>query len=97
MVLMILLAGCRGYRSPGDSEPLRAAIEDRNLATRVRNELGRAPATAAYDTITVGCRGGVVTLDGKVDRRAARERNVAVAESCEGVRSVRARINVRGD
>ena len=97
MVLLVVFAGCRGYRGPGDSEQLRADIEDKNIASRVRIELGRDPATAGYDTVTVACREGVVTLEGRVDKSGARDRIVSVAESCEGVRAVRTRIKVGND
>ena len=94
IALLCGLATCRGYRDPGDSEALRAEIEDKNIATRVRIALGRDPATARYADLDVACSGGRVTIVGAVDRPAARDRVVEIAAGCEGVRSVRARVTV---
>ena len=92
--VLLLVAACRGYRDPGDSEPLRRDIEDSNVASRVRIALGEHPETAPYDTIRVSCEAGVVTLTGDVDRAPVRRRAVEIASSCEGVRSVRDRLTV---
>jgi len=95
VVLLALVATCRGYRNPGDSEPLRRDIEDHNVASRVRIALGEDPQTAPYDGIRVSCAKGVVTLEGAVDRVDVRRRAADVASSCEGVRAVRDRLTVR--
>jgi len=83
---LALLAACGArYRAPQDSEPMRRDIEDRNTESRVRMALARDPETAAYPGIRVRCRGGVVTLEGEVDRLPAKRRAAAVARGCEGV------------
>ncbi len=94
--LALLLAACTGpgYRDPGDSEPLRKEIEDKNIATRVRIALGEDPRTALYDSIHVECVDGTVTLEGAVKSAGVKRRAVEVAQACKGVRSVRDRISV---
>jgi len=92
--VLVVLAACRGYRAPGDSEPLRRDIEDRLTATRVRVALGEDPQTAPYDAIRVRCVEGTVYLEGRVDRPAVRRRAEAIAASCAGVRSVKTKITV---
>ena len=83
----LLLAACApsGYREPEDSAELERDISDRNLESRVRIALSRDPQTAPYDSIEVRSEGGVVTLDGRVAREAARARAVQVARECDGV------------
>lgn len=89
MLLLALAAACgRGYRSPEDSEPLRRRIDDRNLETQVRMALARDPETAPYGGIRVRAEEGIVTLEGRVDRPAARDRAVRVARAVAGVRGV---------
>jgi len=94
-LVLLAVAGCRGYRDPGDSTELRRAIDDQNAATRVRIALGEDPQTAPYATIRVSCEEGVLTLEGTVDRAAVRDRATDLAASDPGVRKVRNRITVR--
>ncbi len=86
-LLPLLLAACapNGYREPQDSAELERDIADRNIESRVRIALSRDPQTAPYDSIRVRSEGGVVALDGKVAREAARARAVQVARECDGV------------
>jgi osmotically-inducible protein OsmY len=94
--LLLLAAACsRGYRDPGDSAELERAIDDKNLATRVRVALGEDPQTAPYDMIVVSCEEGVVTLAGPVDRAQVKRRAAEVAQTVGGVVRVENEINVR--
>jgi hyperosmotically inducible protein len=97
LVTGLLIAACSapGYRDPGDSDEVREAIDDRNIASRVRIALARDPETAPYEHIRVACRRGVVTLDGEVDRPEVRLRAVRIARGCEGVKEVTDAISVR--
>jgi len=97
-LILPLLAACKGpgYRNPGDSEDLRLAIEDENIASRVRIALGQDPETAPYGSIRVQCVEGKVELAGVVDRGAVKRRAEEVTLQCAGVRRVRNRINVPG-
>ena len=95
VVLLLFCVACSGYRTPRDSEPIRREIGDRNIATRVRVVLGEDPETAPYDTITVSCDRGRVTLEGTVDRPSVKRRAVELAQGCAGVRDVKDRIIVR--
>jgi len=72
------------------------AIEDRNVASRVRMILGSDPETAPYPGLRVSCVDGAVTLEGTVDREAVRRRAVELAKATRGVGSVRDRITVGG-
>ena len=96
--ILPLLTACKGpgYRNPGDSETLRLAIEDENIASRVRIALGQDPETAPYGSIRVQCVEGKVVLEGAVDRGAVRRRAEEVALQCAGVRRVRNQITVPG-
>ncbi len=86
---LVLLAACGArYRAPAESEPMRLDIEDRNTESRVRMALARDPETAAYPGIRVRCRSGIVTLEGEVDRLAAKRRAALLARACEGVKGV---------
>ncbi|MCK6460971.1 MAG: BON domain-containing protein [Planctomycetes bacterium] len=95
LLALLLLPACRGYRDPEDSVELRRSIDDSNAATRVRIALGEDPQTAPYAAIKVSCEGGVLTLEGDVDRAAVRARAGDLASVDPAVRKVRNRISVR--
>ena len=99
LLLPLLLVGCRGagYRGPEESEAMAAEIEDRNVASRVRVALATDPETAPYESISVRCRDGVVTLEGVVERAAVRRRAVGLAQGCLGVARVVDEITVSSD
>ncbi len=93
LLLLLLAAGCAtGYRKPQESEPMARGIEDRNVASRVRLALAGDPETAPYEGITVRCEGGVVTLEGAVDRAAVKRRAVELAKAVPGATRVEDRI-----
>lgn len=92
---LLLVAACgTGYRDREDSAAMGREIEDRNTASRVRIALAADPETATLDALRVTCIGGVVTLEGCVDRPGALRRAVEIAENCEGVRAVVDRLTV---
>ncbi len=95
LVCALATACTSGYRDPGDSEKVHAAVSDRNVATRVRIVLGEDPETAPYDAIRVSCSQGVVLLQGIVDRPRVKARAQDLARGCEGAKSVDNRITVR--
>jgi len=97
LVVGLLLAGCRtGYLTTEDAKPMDRLIDDRNIESRVRMELGKDPETAAYDAIVVRCDHGVVILEGTVDRPEVKSRAERLARGCRGVVAVENNITATG-
>lgn len=70
------------------------ATNDRQIIDAVANNVEAMPALGAHQ-VTVGARGGVVTLDGFVASEAKRKEVEKIASRAEGVSEVRNNLEVR--
>lgn len=68
-------------------------VEDAMLGVKVKTALLTDLGFDAFD-IDVTARGGVVSLDGRVDKRATAEQSEAVAKAVDGVIKVNHRVRV---
>lgn len=87
----LLAAGCSG----GSPRPVDETVADATITSAVRARLAGDPELSPY-RIGVSARDGVVTLTGRVEREAQRERAERLAGGIEGVKEVRNLIRVGG-
>lgn len=87
----LLAAGCSG----GSPRPVAETVADATITSAVRARLAGDPELSPY-RIGVSARDGVVTLTGRVEREAQRERVERLAGDIEGVKEVRNLIRVGG-
>lgn len=90
-IALVLAAGCSG----SGNRPVDEAVTDATIASTVRTRLASDDELAPYG-IGVSALGGVVTLTGRVEREAQRDRAGRLAEEIEGIESVRNLIRVGG-
>ena len=91
LVAAFLAAGCSG----SGSRPVDEAVTDATIVSAVRARLASDEELAPY-RIGVSALEGVVTLTGRVEREAQRDRAGRLAEEIEGIESVRNLIRVGG-
>lgn len=89
-----LISGCQSYKD-GQSRTVGELTDDTAIQFRVKTKL-----TGARDVkglfMNVEVKKGVVTLYGRVDSEAMRQRAVDITKSVKGVVSVEDRLTIRG-
>jgi osmotically-inducible protein OsmY len=88
---VLLLAGCSGSAS----RPVDETVTDATVTSVVRARLTADSELSPY-RIGVSTHDAVVTLTGRVEREAQRDRAGRLAEEAEGVEAVRNLIRVGG-
>jgi hyperosmotically inducible periplasmic protein len=91
LIALVVVAGCSG----SGNRPVEEAVTDATIVSAVRARLASDEELAPYG-IGVTASGGVVTLTGRVEREAQRDRAGRLAEEVEGIESVRNLIRVGG-
>lgn len=89
LIALVVVAGCSG----SGNRPVDDAVTDATIASTVRARLASDEELAPYG-IGVTALDGVVTLTGRVEREAQRDRAGRLAEEVEGIESVRNLIRV---
>lgn len=90
-IALILTVGCSG----SGNRPVEDAVTDATIASAARARLSSDEELAPY-RLGVSALDGVVTLTGRVEREAQRERAGRLVEELEGIESVRNLIRVGG-
>lgn len=90
-IALVLTAGCSG----SGNRPVDEAVTDATIVSTVRARLASDEELAPYG-IGVSALEGVVTLTGRVEREAQRDRAGRLAEEVEGIESVKNLIRVGG-
>lgn len=88
---MLLAAGCSGSAT----RPVDATVTDATVTSAVHAKLANDPELSPY-RIGVSTHDAVVTLTGRVEREAQRDRAGRLAGEVEGVEAVRNLIRVGG-
>lgn len=88
---VLLLAGCSG----SSTRPVDDTVTDATVTSVVRARLAADSELSPY-RIGVSTHDAVVTLTGRVEREAQRDRAGRLAEEAEGVEAVRNLIRVGG-
>lgn len=91
MVAVLVAVGCSG----GSTRPVDETVADATVTSVVRARLDADSELSPF-RIGVSTRNAVVTLTGRVEREAQRDRAGRLAEEAEGVESVRNLIRVGG-
>ena len=89
--IMVAL-GCQSYKD-GQSRTVGEFTDDAAIQTRVKSKLVRAPEVHGW-RMNVEVKKGVVTLYGRTDSPAMRNKAVEIAKSVKGVTSVVDRLRV---
>lgn len=89
LAAVLLAAGCSG----GSPRPVDETVADATVTSAVRARLAGDPELDPY-RIGASTRDGVVTLTGRVEREAQRERAGRLVGGVEGVKEVRNLIRV---
>lgn len=90
-IVLFLAAGCSG----SGNRPVEDAVTDATIASAARARLSSDEELAPY-RLGVSALDGAVTLTGRVEREAQRERAGRLVEELEGIESVRNLIRVGG-
>ena len=90
-IFLALVVGCSG----SGNRPVEEAVTDATVASAARARLSSDEELAPY-RLGVSALDGVVTLTGRVEREAQRERAGRLIEELEGIESVRNLIRVGG-
>lgn len=91
VVALILMAGCSGSAS----RPVDESVTDAAVTSAVRARLAADSELSPF-RIGVSARDAVVTLTGRVEREAQRDRAGRLAAEVEGVKAVRNLVRVGG-
>lgn len=91
VAVLILAVGCSGTAT----RPVDESVTDATVTSAVRARLAADSELSPY-RIGVSARDAVVTLTGRVEREAQRDRAGRLAAEVEGVRAVRNLIRVGG-
>lgn len=91
VVAVLLVAGCSGR----STRPVEETVTDATVTSAVRARLATDSELSPFG-IGVSARDAVVTLTGRVEREAQRDRAGRLAEEVEGVKAVRNLIRVGG-
>jgi hyperosmotically inducible protein len=91
VLALVVASGCSG----SGNRPVDDVVTDATLVSTVRARLASDEELAPYG-IGVTTLDGVVTLTGRVEREAQRDRAGRLAEEVEGIESVRNLIRVGG-
>lgn len=91
VVALILVAGCSGSAR----RPVDESVTDATVTSAVRARFAADSELSPF-RIGVSARDAVVTLTGRVEREAQRERAGRLAAEVEGVKAVRNLVRVGG-
>lgn len=92
--VIVMLTGCEGVHHSSDSRSAGRALDDKNIATNVREDLYREPVYKFLD-VDVRTFGGVVQLSGFVDTDGQKRRAGQIAENVPGVAQVQNNISLK--
>ena len=93
VVATMLAAGCQSYKD-GKSRTVGEFTDDAAIQTRVKMRLTRAKDVNGL-RMNIEVKKGVVTLHGRTDSPAMRQKAVEIAKSVKGVTSVEDRLRVK--
>ena len=88
-----LATGCQSYKD-GQSRTVGEFTDDAAIQTRVKSKLIRSSDVNGL-RMNVEVKKGVVTLYGRTDSEAMRDKAVEIAKSVKGVTSVEDRLKVK--